>query len=479
MPSLSRILPLIGIAILAGAALVIVWPSDPDRFLPQAVPWPAGQGVSIGGFERETMRLGLDLQGGTRLLLRADAPDDFDGDIDDALDGTVRVLRRRVDASGVAEAEITKQGAQNISVQLPGLSIEEARTLLGRTALLRFCEPATAQIDVLGACDDTGLWQQAVGIIDGQQIALTGRFLRSNAFVATDNIGQPAVSFELTGDGPDLFQQITTRLLDRQMAIFLDDEILSAPVINSVIRDRGQITGLPFTRAQELVVQLNAGALPLQLTVLAEQTVDATLGEDSVRRSVLAGEIGLILVALFMVLYYRLPGVIATLALFVYTVLTMAAFKLIPVTLTLAGIGAFVLSVGMAVDANILIFERMKEEMRAGRSYAASIESGFRRAWPAIRDSNVATLITTGILFALGGGIELPGIGTFDAPLVQGFAVTLAVGVLISMFSAIVVTRTMMRALVGTPLAQRTDWIVTNLERGDGGFAVTDEAADA
>ena len=146
MPSLSRILPLIGIAILAGAALVIVWPSDPDRFLPQAVPWPAGQGVSIGGFERETMRLGLDLQGGTRLLLRADAPDDFDGDIDDALDGTVRVLRRRVDASGVAEAEITKQGAQNISVQLPGLSIEEARTLLGRTALLRFCEPASRRV---------------------------------------------------------------------------------------------------------------------------------------------------------------------------------------------------------------------------------------------------------------------------------------------------------------------------------------------
>ncbi len=466
MPSLSRLMPLIGIAILAGAALVIVWPSEPDRFLPDAVPWPKGQGVSIGSFERETMRLGLDLQGGTRLLLRAEAPEGFTGDISDALDGTVRVLRRRVDASGVSEPEITKQGEQNISVQLPGLTIDEARSLLGRTAQLRFCEAATAQIDTFGACDSSGRWQQAFGTIAGQPVALTGRFLKSNAFVATDQLGLPSVSFELQNEGPELFQQITTRLVGEQMAIFLDAELLSAPVIQTVIRDQGQITGLSFERAQDLVIQLNAGALPLQLTVLQEQTVDATLGEDSVRRSVLAGEIGLILVALYMVLYYRLPGVVAVLALASYTVLTMAVFKLIPVTLTLAGIGAFVLSVGMAVDANILIFERMKEEMRAGRSYAASIESGFRRAWPSIRDSNVATLITTGILFALGGGIELPGLGTFDAPLVQGFAITLAIGVLVSMFSAIVVTRSIMRAFVGTPLARRTDWIVTDLDEG-------------
>jgi preprotein translocase subunit SecD len=477
MPSLSRLLPLLGIVVLTGVSLVIVWPSEPDRFLPDAVPWPAGQGISIGGFERETMRLGLDLQGGTRLLLRADAPDDFSGDIDDALEGTVRVLRRRVDASGVSESEITRQGAQNISVQLPGLTVDEARSLLGRTALLRFCEPATAEIDTFGSCDSTGQWQQAFGTIDGQPVALTGRFLKSNAFVATDSLGLPAVSFELQGDGPELFQQITTRLLNRQMAIFLDTELLSAPTIQSVIRDRGQITGLSFDRAGDLVIQLNAGALPLQLTVLQEQTVDATLGEDSVRRSVLAGEIGLILVALFMVLYYRLPGVVATLALVVYTALTMAVFKLIPVTLTLAGIGAFVLSVGMAVDANILIFERMKEEMRAGRSYAASIESGFRRAWPSIRDSNVATLITTGILFALGGGIQLPGLGTFDAPLVQGFAVTLAAGVVVSMFSAIVVTRTIMRSLVGTPFARRNDWIITDLD-DRGSLELTEESAD-
>ena len=211
------------------------------------------------------------------------------------------------------------------------------------------------------------------------------------------------------------------------------------------------------------MVQLNSGALPLELTVLQEQTVDATLGEDSVQRSVLAGEVGLLLVALFMVLYYRLPGLMAALALAVYTVLTLAVYKLVPVTLTLAGIGAFILSVGMAVDANILVFERLKEELRSGRSYAASLQSAFDRAWPSIRDSNVATLITCTILFVLGGGIQVPGVGTFDAPLVQGFAVTLAIGVLVSMFSALTVTRIMMRSIIGTRFASQTELLMADV----------------
>jgi preprotein translocase subunit SecD len=461
--SSRRLTPLFGVIVLTLVALYIVWPSQPKDFLPNGIPWPEGQGIKIGSFERETMRLGLDLQGGTRLLLRATPPEGFDGSIDDALAGTIRVLRRRVDSTGVSEAEITQQGSENIAIQLPGLTPEEARSLLGRTALLRFCEPATSAISQVGACDADGVWQQAVGTVDGRQIALTGRFLKPNAFVSTDQIGNPAVSFELQGDGPDLFEQITTRLVGRQLAIFLDDELLSAPNVQSVIRDRGQITGLSLDRAQELVIQLNSGALPLELTVLQEQTVDATLGEDSVQRSVLAGEVGLLLVGLFMVLYYRLPGLMAALALGVYAVLTLAVFKLVPVTLTLAGIGAFVLSVGMAVDANILVFERMKEEMRTGRSYAASLQSGFDRAWPSIRDSNVTTLITCAILFVLGGGIEVPGLGTFDAPLVQGFAVTLAVGVLVSMFSALTVTRIMMRSIIGTRLAAQPDWLMADV----------------
>ncbi|MEX2374191.1 MAG: protein translocase subunit SecD, partial [Dehalococcoidia bacterium] len=443
------------------AAIYVVWPSQPRDFLPAFVPWPEGQGVAIGDFERREMRLGLDLQGGTRLLLRADVPEEFDGEIDSALDGTVRVLRRRVDGTGVSEAQITRQGDANISVQLPGLTPEQARSLLGRTAQLRFCEPVPAGgVATSEMCDPAGQWQLATGQVSGETLGLTGQYLRSNAFVGFDQIGSPFVGFEFQSVGGRIFEQVTSRRLGQQIAIFLDDEPLSAPIVNSVISDSGTITGLTLERARELVVQLNAGALPLQLTVLQEQAVDATLGVDSVRKSVLAGQIGLMLVALFMVLYYRLPGLLAAGALLIYAALTLAVFKLIPVTLTLAGIGAFVLSVGMAVDANILIFERMKEELRAGRSYAASINAGFARAWPSIRDSNATTLITCLILYVLGGGIELPVLGAFDAPLVQGFAVTLAIGVMVSMFSAIVVTRTFMRALIGTRIARNREWFV-------------------
>jgi protein-export membrane protein SecD len=476
---IRRILPLLGIFVLAASSLYVVWPSEPDKWLPPGVPWPEGRGVTIGNYERETIRLGLDLQGGSRLLLQASLPEDAEGDIEDGIEGALSVLRRRVDASGVAEAEVTRQGERNISIQLPGLDPDEARALLGRTALLRFCEAA----DDLGGgepCDDSGRWVQAQGILDGQATALTGRFLRPNSFVGADPLGNPLVQFEWTGDGAVLSEQVTSRLIGQQLAIFLDSELLSAPVVRAVITDRGVIEGMPLTSvegrtgARELVVQLNSGALPVQLTVLQEQEVDATLGEDSVQRSVLAGEIGLLLVALFMILYYRFPGFLAAVALLVYTLLTMAVFKLIPVTLNLAGIAAFVLSVGMAVDANILIFERMKEELRNGRAYRTALDAGFARAWSSIRDSNVSTLITCFILFILGGGLEVPGLGAFEAPLVQGFAVTLAVGVLVSMFSAITVTRTLMKALAGTPFARQPDLLGTGVRSYRGARETTE-----
>lgn len=460
MRRVRRFLPVTFVILLAVASLYFIWPSTPREFLPSGIAWPAGKGIEIGSFERRTLRLGLDLQGGTRLLLRAEVPEDFQGSLDDALEGTIRVLRKRVDASGVSESEISRQGDRNLAVQLPGLTPERARSLLGRTAQLRFCEPAGANAADVGLCHEAGQWQQATGDVDGQRLALTGRFLKSNAYVQFDQAGRPGVGFEFQGQGGEVFRQITERRIGQQIAIFLDNELLSAPVVQSVISDRGSITGLTLDRAQELVVQLNAGSLPLQLTVLQEQSVDATLGKDSVRRSVLAGEIGLLLVALFMVLYYRFLGIIATVALVVYALLSIAVFKLIPVTLTLAGIGAFVLSIGMAVDANILIFERMKEELRAGRSYAAAIDAGFARAWPSIRDSNVTTLITCLILYVLGGGFEVPLLGTFDAPLVQGFAFTLAVGVGVSMFSAITVTRILLHLFVGTKVTRHRDWFI-------------------
>ena len=465
---IRRIFPLFGLFVLAATALYVVWPSEPDKWLPSVVPWPEGQGVTIGNFERETIRLGLDLQGGSRLLLRASLPEGAEGDIEDGIEGALRVLRRRVDASGVAEAEVTRQGENNISIQLPGLEPEEARALLGRTALLQFCEAAG---DLGGGtpCDDVGQWVQSQGLLDGGPTALSGRFLRPNSFVGADPLGNPVVQFEWTDEGAILSEQVTGRLVGQQLAIFLDNELLSAPVVRAVITDSGVIDGMPLTSndgrtgARELVVQLNSGALPVQLTVLQEQEVDATLGEDSVQRSVLAGEIGLLLVGLFMILYYRIPGFLAAVALLIYTLVTMAVFKLIPVTLNLAGIAAFVLSVGMAVDANILIFERMKEELRAGRAYRTALDAGFARAWSSIRDSNVSTLITCIILFVLGGGLEIPGLGAFEAPLVQGFAVTLAVGVLLSMFSAITVTRTLMKALAGTRFARQPDLLGTGV----------------
>ena len=464
MRSLRRFVPFAGVLLVALAALYVVWPANPSAFFPPALKLPAGRGVTIGDFKRTDMRLGLDLQGGTRLLLQAKVPPDFDGNLSEALDGTISVLRKRVDATGVAEAEIAKQGESNISVQLPGLTPAQARSLLGRTAQLRFCEPATADAATVGVCGKGGEWMQATGLISGQKVALTGRFLKANSFVGFDQAGLPMVGFAFQGDGGESFSQITSRLLGQRIAIFLDDELLSAPTVQAVISDQGTITGLSLERARELVVQLNAGALPLQLAVLQEQNVDATLGRDSVQRSVLAGQIGLLLVILFMVLYYRFPGILASGALVIYAIVTLAIFKLIPVTLTLAGIGAFVLSVGMAVDANVLIFERMKEELRAGRSYVASIDAGFARAWPSIRDSNASTLITCFVLYILGGGLRVPFLGTFDAPLVQGFAVTLALGVLVSLFSAITVTRILLHLFVGTAIARKRDWFVPTVE---------------
>lgn len=461
---MRRWIGLLGVVVLAIASLVVVWPSEPDKWLPGDIPWPEGRGVKVGGWQRETMRLGLDLQGGTRLLLEANLPADSEGDLDNAIDGAIRVLERRVNASGVSEAEVTRQGMNGISIQIPGLGPSEARNLLGRTALLQFCELNTGLGGPDRTCDADGRWVQAVGDLDGEPAPLTGRFLRPNAFVGSDALGTPAVSFQLDGDGGKLLEQITSRLVrfdiqdpNRRLAIVLDGEVISSPVVQSVLTSRTQITGVSLQEARDLVILLNSGALPVELRVLQEQQVDATLGEDSVERSVLAGQIGLLIVVLFMVLYYRVPGVLAAIALVVYTLVTMAVFKLIPVTLTLSGIAAFVLSVGMAVDANILIFERMKEELRAGRAFHMALDAGFARAWSSIRDSNTTTLITCGILFVLGGGLDLPGLGTFDAPLVQGFAVTLAIGVLISMFSAITVTRWLLKALVGTWIARQPD----------------------
>ena len=485
------------ILVLTAVAVVIVWPSNPGRYLPDFIPWPKGHGAHIGGLDRETMRLGLDLKGGTYVLLEGDTSALPAGSsVDDAMKGVQDIIERRVNAYGVAESEIQREGSNRLAVQLPGISQKDARDLIGRTALLEFREPERDEAKNI-VCQDTSgqrftvppdtvsdqegkprsayivtdadgnltvcrgpnatqqgnvVWKPATGVgNDGTEKALTGRFLRANSKVIFDTLGRPLVQLNFNSEGGKLFDQITGRLVGLPMAIFLDEDIISAPTIITRISDGSSvIEGLSADEGRKLSIQLNSGALPITLRVIQESTVDATLGDDSVRHSVQAGEIGILAVMAFMILYYRLPGVLASLALITYTSVVLMIFKIWPVTLTLSGIAAFVLSVGMAVDANVLVFERLKEELRAGRNLVTAIETGFNRAWTSIRDSNVSTLITCGILWWFGD--------QFGASLVKGFALTLAIGVLVSMFSAIIVTRTFLRLTVGVGLARRLGW---------------------
>ena len=378
------------VAALALLSILVIWPQKPSNYFPESIPLPGSAGIHIDllswKFDRQGFRLGLDLQGGTHLVLQADTSKVPDVDKNNAVEGVLHIIEKRINAYGVAEPIVQRQGNDRIIVELPGVrNIEEAKNLIGKTAQLDFREQKTV--------DGKQEWVIATAPLDGVDKELTGAYFKK-AEVSVQQ-GRPQIDFEFGGDGAKLFEQITTRLKNKQLGIFLDGEPLTTPTVQETIRDRGRITGsFTLDEARNIVIQLNAGALPLPVAIQEERTVDATLGQDSVRKSVIAGEIGLFVVALFMLAYYRVLGIVAVSALFVYTVLVLAVFKLIPVTMTLAGIAGFILSIGMAVDANILIFERMKEELRNGRTVGSAIEAGFIRAWTSIRDSNVSTLIT-------------------------------------------------------------------------------------
>jgi len=367
------------------------------------------------------------------------------------------VLGNRINPMGVTEPVIQKQGSDRILVELPGLSItDKEKESLGRVDILKFGELAAEEEEAEWE-NELGRWKPATAIIDGEEKVLSSRYFKENTYIQrVERTGEILLIFEWDEEGSELSEEITGRLIDQRLGIFEGDEALRgddgrpiAPFVHSQIVSRGQIEGLSLNDATRLSKQLNYGRLPVPLEIIYDQTVSPILGSDFVDMSVKAGLIGIVLVMLFMILYYRLPGLMASLALAFYGALVLALFKLIPVTLTLAGIGGFVLSIGMAVDANILIFERMKEELRAGRTLGAAIETGFNRAWTAIRDSNITTFIVCGILYWLGSSIVA------SAP-VMGFALTLVIGVAVSMFTAIVVTRTLLRLFVGTHLAQRT-----------------------
>jgi len=407
-------------------------------------------------FGRQGIRLGLDLQGGIHMVYKADLSQVKPDERADVIDGVIQVISNRINPLGVTEPVIQKQGEDRIAVELPGLSItDKEKERLSRVALLEFGELAGEEEEATWE-NERGRWKPATAIIDGEERELTSRYFKENTYVDRDNLGNLLLIFEWDEEGSKISEKVTSRLINKPLGIFEGDESLLgedgrpiAPIVRSTITDKGQIEGLSYEEVTSLSSQLNAGRLPVPLEILYDQTVSPLLGADFIDMGTKAGLIGIILVMLFMIAYYRLSGVLASLALIFYGALVLAIFKLIPVTLTLAGLGGFIISVGMAVDANVLIFERMKEELRAEQTLGAAIEAGFNRAWTAIRDSNITTFIACGILYWLGSSIVA------SAP-VMGFALTLFIGVAVSMFTAIVVTRTLLRLFVGSRLAKKT-----------------------
>lgn len=384
------------------------------------------------------LKQGLDLQGGTHVVLQADMSQIPPEDKQDALESAKNIIARRVDMYGVSEPVIqTSQKGEDyrIIVELAGVKdINQALDIIGRTAQLDFRELAPEAT-------------QAATIFDFLPTSLTGKNLKK-ATVQFGQTGTPEVAIQFDNDGSKLFADITQRNVNKQVAIFLDEYPVTIPRVNQAITGGQAVITGQFTldEAKNLAIQLNAGALPVPISIIEQKNIGATLGQESVQKSIQAGLIGLEMVMLFMILYYGWLGFLASIALIIYGLITLALYKLIPITLTLPGLAGFILSVGMAVDSNILIFERLKEELRAGKPWRTAMELGFGRAWDSIKDANIATLITAFILF---NPLNWSFLNT--SGLVRGFALTLSLGIVISLFTGIVVTRTLLRVFYHGP----------------------------
>jgi len=404
--------------------------------------------IVFGSKEVKT-HLGLDLVGGVQALLEADMPPETVIS-PEAMETTRTIIENRANGLlGVGEAIVQIAGDRRIVVELPGeTDPAKALSVVGETGQLEFVDVSDISSQEAGGIQGAALvtdYPAPPSDIDPDtrvwHTIMTGASLDSVG-TQQDRLGQWSVVFQLDSEGADIFGQYTTDNRGKLLAIVLDKQVISAPRVNAVILGgRGSITG-DFTaqEAGDLALQLRYGSLPIPLKIAESRTIGPTLGQDSLQKSLIAGFIGLGLVIVFMAGYYRLPGLLANLALLVYVAITFALFKLIPITLTLPGIAGFVLSIGVAVDANILIFERMKEELKEGRRLHQAIDFGWDRAWPSIRDSNLSTLITCAILFWFGSA--------FGASVVKGFAVTLALGVGVSLFTAIVVTRSFLHVVL-------------------------------
>ncbi len=432
----TLILLLIIVLLGVGAAFVDFWPHTTPPYRGIANPFP--------------YKLGLDLQGGASILLVPDPNQHYtQKEVDNAIGTTLTQIEKRVNGGlGVSEPDIRiltdSQNKKSISLDLPGLNsgnLSANVASLLRPGNLEFWDTGQTPLAENTTLDPTQYTQYN----PGGKPQFAGKDLDPNQIsVGSDpQTGQIVINFEMQGPAIGRFGDFTGKHIGDQLTITLDRKVISSARINSQINGPGIITG-SFTQAQaqNIVAILQYGALPLSLTVASTETVDATLGSDSILKSGIAGAIGLGIVILFMLLYYRLPGLLADIALIFYALYTVAIFKMVGVTLTLPGIAGLILSIGMAVDANVLIFERVKEELRAGRLLSSAIDIGWKRAWPSIRDSNISTLITCAVLFYFGSN--------FGASLIVGFASTLFLGVIISMFTAIIVTRTFLNLLVPT-----------------------------
>jgi len=393
-------------------------------------------------------KLGLDLQGGIHLVYEADMSGIEAQEYGSSLQGLRDVIERRVNLFGVKEPTVQTQESgdkHRLIVELAGIDDpSKAIEMIGQTPYLEFKEYKANYQEIIDKNTElVNNGGEEIQLEDPfQPTSLTGKYLKKAELTFDQTTYQPLVSLQFDDEGAKIFEELTARNIGKPLAIYIDGIPISAPTVQEKIsQGNAQISGrFTLEEAKTLARNLNAGALPVPITLISQETVGPALGKISLEKSLQAGIWGLIAVVIFMTIFYRLPGLLASLALLIYAILNLVLFKTIPVTLTLAGIGGFLLSIGMAVDGNILIFSRMKEELRQGKTLAVAVEEGFRRAWPAIWDGNFTLLIVAVILFS------------FGTSFVKGFAFTVIIGTLLSMFSAIIITKSFLRCLIGTAL---------------------------
>jgi len=441
MPKKKVYLITIFILILAFFLANLTYP----KYWNQSADWV---GASFLRLPEKPFKLGLDLQGGTHLIYEADLSNIAKEDYSSSMEGLRDVIERRVNLFGVREPMVQVQG-ERLVVELAGIKDPgEAIKMIGQTPYLEFREQKENYNEILEKNREVIETQEGQIEDPFKATILTGKYLKRSELGFDQTTNRPLVHLEFNEEGAKIFEELTEKNVGKILAIYIDQIPISAPVVQEKISGgKAQITGqFTIEEAKDLVRNLNAGALPVPIKLISQQTVGPTLGKISLEESLKAGAFGFLAILVFMIIFYRIPGFLASFSLIIYVVLLLSLFKLIPVTLTLAGIAGFLLSMGMAVDANILIFSRFREELKIGKDYLAALEEGFRRAWPAIRDGNLTTILVGLILFG------------FGTSFVQGFALTLVIGNLIGMFTAIVITNNFLKVFARTKF-ERIKWL--------------------